>query len=155
MKDIDLAYVAGILDGEGCISITKIRPKNTNLHNPCYGLQIRVSMVDKAIPLLCQSFFGGYLWQKPPRNEKEKPQWKWAVQSKEAVKCLNLLLPYLRSKKNEAELAIKFWEIKRHRGGNKGLQGNLPKSKEELVLEESHYVLMRKLKNKSEVMING
>ena len=157
MKDIDLAYMAGMLDGEGCISITKGRPKNTNLHNLSYGLQIRISMVDKSIPLLFLFVFGGSLRQRDYSHKGYKNQWRWSVSGELAVRSLEMLMPYLRSKKNEAELAIKFWGIKRHRNvaGTKGRQGNIPKSTDEIALEDNCYVLMRQLKDKSGVMING
>lgn len=157
MKDMDLAYMAGMLDGEGCISITKIRPKNTNRHNLSYGLQIRISMVDKSIPLLFLFVFGGSLREVNYSHKGYRNQWRWAVSGELAVRSLEMLMPYLRSKKNEAELAIKFWGVKRHPdvAGKKGRQGNIPKSADEIALEDSYYVLMRKLKNKSGVMING
>ncbi len=148
MKEIDLAYMAGLLDGEGCISITKVIP-STNLRNPSYGVSVRVSMVDKNIPVLFHSAFGGSLSQK---NYKEyKTQWQWGIYGYPAIVSLKSLLPYLRSKKNEADLAISFWGIKRHRGSNKGQHGNIPKTEKELALEESNYLLMRNLKDKSEV----
>ena len=157
MKDTELAYMAGILDGEGCISITKIRASNTNLHNLSYGLQVRVGMVDKSIPLLFYYAFGGSFRQRKYSHKEYKNQWLWGVSGKLAIRSLEMLLPYLRSKKNEAELAIKFWGIKRHRNvaGEKGRQGNIPKSADEIALEDNYYVLMRQLKDKSEVTING
>jgi len=157
MKDLDIAYMAGILDGEGCISITKICPKNTNLHNLSYGLQVRVGMVDKSIPLLFYYAFGGSFLQKIYSHKGYRNQWLWRVSGVLAVRSLKILLPYLRSKKNEAELAIRFWEVKRHRtvAGEKGRQGNIPKSADEIALENNYYTLMRQFKDKSEVMVNG
>ena len=144
MTEIELAYMAGLFDGEGCISITKVYPKQTNLHNASYGLTTRVSMVDKNIPEFFYSTFGGHLVEKKPRKSEEKLQWKWGACGANASICLRELLPYLRSKTEEAEIALNFWGTKRTRGGNKGMRGNLPKSKEEIAHEEAHYILVHK-----------
>ena len=135
MKKTDLAYLAGIIDGEGCITITKTNTDRTLR----YKLVIQVSMVDKVPPLLAHFAFGGYLRLRD-RNPKWKALWEWQIKSGDAIACLKDLLPYLRTKKAEAELALRFWEEKSH----------IPfqRTKEQLVLEEANYILMKSLKAK-------
>ena len=140
MKKTDLAYLSGILDGEGCIHIGKYTYTGTSL--PKYKLAVQVSMVDKVPLLLLRFAFGGYLHLRKRKNEKWKPLWEWGVGSASAVECLRDLLPYLKTKRAEAELAIKFWEAKNHKRGR-------GRTDEVLAVEEANYILMRSLKDKS------
>jgi len=135
MRKIDLAYLAGILDGEGCVHIAKEKRKQSFV----YKLRVQVSMVDKVPPMLAHNTFGGYLRLRD-RNAKWKPLWEWQVKSNNAVTCLKVLLPYLRTKRVEAELALKFWSEKNHVA--------IRKTKEVAALEEANYTLMKSLKNK-------
>ena len=135
MEKTGLAYLAGILDGEGCVHIAKERGNNA----PRYKLAVQVSMVDKTPPALAYSAFGGYLRLRD-RNKKWKPLWEWQIKSGDAIACLKALLPYLRTKKTEAELAIKFWDEKSHTP--------FQRTSKQLALEETNYILMKTLKNK-------
>lgn len=144
MKKTDLAYLAGMLDGEGCIQIHKSKRLKKD-GNPSYTLSVRVNMCDKPIPLFLQFVFGGALnyVDKSRYGDKWRPQWHWYVSGQQAIECLKALLPYLRLKKAEAELAFYFWENKRHKVGYQ------VKSPEVSVLEEANYILMKKLKRRS------
>lgn len=135
--------MAGILDGEGCITIGKVRGRTA------YQLTVRIAMANNYIGRLFQLSFGGAVWGRKPRSERERPQLWWAVYSDTAIDCLKALLPYLHLKRDEAELAIKFWAIKRHTGQPKGHHGNTIKTEEEMAVEEACYLLMHNLKDKT------
>ena len=141
MKKTDLAYLAGILDGEGCIHIGKWIGQEGQL--PRYRLAVQISMVDKVPLLLARFAFGGYLRLRKRKNDKWKPLWEWGVGSGSAVECLKDLMPYLHTKKAEAELAIKFQESKNHK------QNWVRREDKVLAVEEANYILMKSLKDKS------
>jgi len=144
MKKEDLAYLAGIVDGEGCIHIGKDNGSWGN-RTPRYILVLQVSMVDKTPLLLAQFAFGGYLRLRHRKNLKWKPLWEWGIKSAKAVSCLRDLLPYLRTKRAEAELGITFWEQSNHE------KTFLPKTAEQIAFKESAYLGMRALKDKSSI----
>jgi len=159
MKNIDLAYMAGMFDGEGCICIGKAKVKN-NRKGIRFALYLSLGMANKYIPELFYLTFGGRILKIPPHStdlvkNAFKTQWTWRIDAQKAILCLKVLLPYLRLKRNEAELAIKFQGRKSVHGGVKGIQGHPLKTDEEWAVEEAQYILMRNLKDKSEVTVNG
>ena len=141
MKKTDLAYLAGLLDGEGCIHIAKWTEKIGQL--PRYRLAVQISMVDKVPLLLARFAFGGYLRLRKRKNNKWKPLWEWGVGAGSAVECLKDLLPYLYTKRAEAQLAIKFQETKNHN------HNWVRRTDEVLAVEEANFILMKSLKDKS------
>lgn len=49
-------------------------------------------------------------------KRSSKAQWIWRVNSREAKTVLEVLLPYLKVKKRQAELTIKFQSSKKYKG---------------------------------------
>jgi len=102
-----LAYVAGIVDGEGCITITNIGGNYDS--KKFLGVAIEVGNTNPWIAQFLEMNFGGHHYTKKFKNN---PTWKpchyWKVTSKSAVEFLKIILPYLQIKKPQAELAITF-----------------------------------------------
>jgi len=98
LSDLQKGWIAGILDGEGWIGCDKrsrritIQVTNTS-----------TEMIDE-LYRLCG---GGRYTPKPPKNEKHKQQYVWALSRRENV--LNLLTsvyPFLTSKREAAKRAF-------------------------------------------------
>jgi len=116
MEVTKLAYIAGILDGEGSImiqrqaseSFMKQREKSGCFH-PHYAPAIRIGMLERgALDLIVETTGIGYVLEEKPYHHK-RPMFRWMVRSKEdIVKFLTLVMPYLIVKKRQAELALKF-----------------------------------------------
>ena len=94
--------MAGIIDGEGCIGLT---PRGNN-----YALRVEVGITNEWLIQWLGFSFGGSVSFKPSKNKNWKPSWRWAVVANEALEFLRLIYPYLRLKKPQAEVAIKFQE---------------------------------------------
>ena len=101
MKKVDLAYVAGLFDGEGCISIAKCKPRWPGC-SPYYRLVVAVNMANEYIPRLLKSHFGGWVNRSPKGKEHWRQEWQWHLGSKEAVAFLEAIMPYLKLKIEEA-----------------------------------------------------
>lgn len=100
-----LAYAAGIIDGEGCIIIGKGKPKGLRLTYQ-YSLRVTVGMsVPIAIDWLKNNFGGSIKYR---ANGKYKPIYHWSVLSIQAEGFIKIILPYLKVKRKEAELALEF-----------------------------------------------
>lgn len=113
-----LAYTAGIIDGEGCISIVKVQPTKANHRiTPGYELYVSVSSTDKFLAQYLKEIFGGNITDRTNHPSMHKIGWKpavsWRIASNEARNFLSLILPYLRSKHIQANLAIEFQDYKR------------------------------------------
>ena len=112
---MDPQYAAGFFDGEGCVRIERGVTKQGRAY---YALHVVV--VNTYLPILreFQAAFGGVV--KARHMGPNKPQWRqsfmWRVCSRDAVKFLTVILPHLRQKREEAELAIKFQAGMRHLG---------------------------------------
>ena len=131
MKQTDLAYTAGIIDGEGCISIYRMKVFSH------LALRVSVSSTDEWLCQFLKFSFGGHIYG-PRRRGHNKPCWEWRITSAGAGEFLRLILPYLRLKRPQAELAIKFQGAKGR--SRKGL------TEEERALEEAQKILLSSLK---------
>lgn len=115
MRELDLAWLAGIIDGEGSIFIMKQkrldRERDTN-----YILRISVDSTDPYMAVECFKIAGGVkLQQSSDKRPNCSDRLKWQVNGKNASKLLKELLPYLRVKFDQAKLAIEFQETtKKH-----------------------------------------
>ena len=104
-----LAYVAGFLDAEGGFSIRKYRDKNQKQN---YGIYIgfRVSNTNKEILEYLSKLFGGSVGEhKLNKNVgKWKKAYRWQISARKAYNLLIQIYPYLRIKKPQADLMLKF-----------------------------------------------
>lgn len=102
-------------------------------------------MVDGCIPQwLCDSFGGSILARKREAPRRDITQWQIANQ--QATNFLQVILPYLRIKKPQAEIAIEFQSQRMKSGGVKGKRGQGFKPKESMAIEESQFLMMQNLK---------
>lgn len=116
MEEVKLAYIAGILDGEGSIMIQKQASKSfmaqrakSGCFHPHYAPAVRIGMLDKEpLDLIVETTLIGYVYQEKLYHRK-RPMYRWMARSKNDIsKFLTLVLPYLLVKKKQAELCLKF-----------------------------------------------
>ena len=100
-----LAYVAGIIDGEGNIGLHKVGGCN---EHPYYALKISVGNTNAWLISFLKMQFGGNIYQRKYDNPHHKDCWVWELHAKGAYILLNLILPYLQIKRPQAKLAIQF-----------------------------------------------
>ena len=129
IKEVDLAYYAGLFDGEGCIQIVKTKTK----HRVQFQLWCSVGMTNYWILADLQSAFKGAIIGQTKYGNR-RASWIWRVVARQALTFLMEVLPYLKVKKSEAELAIKF---QRRR-----MWSNQYKDNHDTVLDEAEKVLM-------------
>jgi hypothetical protein len=107
-----LAYLAGIIDGEGSIMLWKseISPKKRGQFN----LRVNVSTTDKCLMNWLYENFGGTIYELNAPSRKNKPHWKqqyiWQVNRPDILKFLKNIYPFLVIKKERCEVAIRFRE---------------------------------------------
>ncbi len=98
-KSTDLAYLAGILDGEGSIVLRK------NAQGRQYVVVAIYNNDRGLIDWLAE--IGGYLTTVQPRGISKAVGYMWKIQSNQDVlPFLQALLPYMRIKRQKAEGAI-------------------------------------------------
>lgn len=108
LSQVEIAYFAGLFDGEGCIHAGKNQWENININ-------LNVKMTDESIVHLFYEKFGGCFYSIPEnRLTNRKASFLWRLSSSDSVLCvLELMLPYLRgrNKKQAAELAVSFLRL--------------------------------------------
>lgn len=102
-KKLLYAYLAGILDGEGCITIFHEKKFKTT-----YILSVVVAMRCPTVVKLFASEFGGSLCL------RGSGVLAWTIRSNKAMHMLRQLLPYLVVKKKQAEVGIAFQSNKKN-----------------------------------------
>jgi hypothetical protein len=98
---VDLAYAAGIVDGEG--SIGWYKPKTSKA---TYRVRFSVAMTDIEGPAHMAALFGGRIYEQGRKTGVGKIIYVWQLTCKDAANALEILKPYLKIKANKAELAI-------------------------------------------------
>jgi hypothetical protein len=96
------AYFAGLIDGEGHITLEKRSGKQVGTIP-----LIQVGMTDRAIVQLLQKTYGGSFAAKKIR-EPYKQMFVWRVKHAQARVTLKRILPYLRVKREVALTVYKF-----------------------------------------------
>jgi hypothetical protein len=101
----DLAYLAGLLDGEGSICILK-RVRNGRIR---HWLEISIGNTDYEVLEWVRDTFGGHLSSNAQTNtEHSHKVWRWRANTQEAAGILRDVTPYVRIKRAQVALAIEF-----------------------------------------------
>jgi len=110
----DCAYAAGLLDGEGCVSISSSIPKPGGIRRPH---QMHAEITNTYVPVLfwLQQRWGGSIHELWGRRPGWKMAYKWLVGSRVAVPFLLDVQPYLVIKVAQVENALAF-QVLRHSG---------------------------------------
>jgi hypothetical protein len=85
----ELAYTAGLFDGEGSISL--VRSKKTRTHSP----QVSIASNDREVLDWCQERFGGSIVTKQPRLPTHSVSYDWRLTDRRALSFLEIIRPYL------------------------------------------------------------
>ena len=89
MVDTELAYAAGLFDGEGSISLA--RQRNNRSHSP----QVAVASNGCEVLRWLQKLFGGSIVTKQPRKPAHSVSYDWRLTDRRALTFLHLIRPYL------------------------------------------------------------
>lgn len=98
------AYAAGLIDGEGCISLSRYQNKS----GFTYSARVEVGMALKgsAVLIWLASTYGGTIRRTRNSSERWMAADCWGLFGAKAVPFLERILPYLKLKRNQAEMAI-------------------------------------------------
>lgn len=113
------AYIAGIADGEGYIGISK-QHDGQGFRGFRYRGRIQIEMTDRHLLRWIQKTLDlGVLKKRPIRNIKWKQEYALVISEKAIIPALKIILPFLRLKRKQAEILLRF-RLKTHRPGVKG-----------------------------------
>lgn len=121
--DTDCAYLAGIIDGEGCISgyigyfrnNTPAHPKKRN--DRVFVLYVSVVNTDRRMVDWVAARWHGSTHTRKPGSGGHKPVHSWMVQNSRGVRAVvEAALPYLVIKREQADLALQLAAMTRNPG---------------------------------------
>ena len=110
MNNSDLAYMAGIVDGEGSVNISYRRKKKYGDTQARVGLFVYNS--DVRLLKWIQKRFHGSVHVYAARQPTWKPFGAWHASDLATMRVLELVLPFLVIKKDQAKIAIRFQKTK-------------------------------------------
>ena len=140
-----LAYLAGVVDGEGCIGIRKTKRTGT-WKSTRYAAIVTVGSTSRdLIEDLVTAFRVGCVTYRFPTKTK-RSCYVWTVSSVGARHVLRLLRPYLIVKREQAAVLLEFIDnFDSFKGARPGKKGGLLVSAEELARRERLYQQLRTL----------
>lgn len=145
-----IAYLAGIIDGEGSIYIGNFS-SNPKTGDKYYQTNIEVTNSSWELIEFLEKNFGGrvyaYKASQTPKNSR-KPYWRWIACGDRVTHLCELIYPYLTAKLRQCEIMISMRKTYTANGkglSKKGKQGVQRNSKELLGLRQSLFEEMQSL----------
>lgn len=135
MDPCAVAWAAGIIDGEGCITITKQQPGSGGRVNVSHRMFVKVTMGHQPTVERLRAIFGlGTITVQ--RGTRWNDAYTWWAATRDAGRVLNAVRPHLVTKAEEADIALEFLALPRGltggRGGNQRLSPQMVAERERL-----------------------
>jgi hypothetical protein len=142
--NVETAYIAGIIDGEGCIGIYYRNHRG-------YHIQLSITNTNKnLISWLKKKLHANAVKSLTDRRPKNKQSFSIIVDRMRAYEILQRVIPYLKIKTKQARLAIKFKEWQNSHKTGRGSSGHVAYSNEEILICDA-FVLQSRILNKKGV----
>ena len=109
MRETTRSYAAGIVDAEGCLGIGK----SNDPRGPIYSARITVSNRSKELIDFFVENFGGYVTTEHPKKAEHNVNYLWHLSSSQHTeRFLSQIYPYLREKKNQADILLEYLSLR-------------------------------------------
>ena len=124
MRDTDIAYIAGLFDGEGSIEFTKRKEKKRNGTYDCRRISMEISMTDKSVLIWVHEVLGvGTLTKKPRKGLRKNGtkylmQYRWRCTFRDAYYVCRVLWPYAHTKLPKIQQVIDHYSQGKVMNGN-------------------------------------
>lgn len=141
----DAIYLAGIFDGEGCVTLGKMENYKTT-----YCLNVNVTNTNQLLLEWIKETVGkGGVYKKTRENDYWKDNYVWKINGSLAVSFLKVIYPYLKVKRIQCDIAFKFGETIQGKQTRVRLTDEERDSRRELFLE------MRKANHRNNGVLDG
>lgn len=146
LTDAEIGWLAGIMDGEGCITISACPPSKHATHRTIqYRPHIAISMCHKPSIHRIGQLFGMGSSSVEIRNATpgHHDVYKWYAGSRQAIACVRLIRPCLVTKAEEADLLLEYGQLPNLRTGRAGIPVELLQARHNI------YEKMKALKHRN------
>ena len=117
INEVTRAYIAGFIDGEGCITITKSKKRRTSSY--CYALNVVISNTNLESLELVQRYYGGKI-VKLQVHSIWVDRYALRIGTHKSHMLIKDLTGYFIVKRKQARVALIFMDIKKKYGGRLG-----------------------------------
>ena len=112
---LDIKYIAGIFDADGCASYKKYSKKRKGVKKvyPTWDIRLEISMTHKdVIELIHETLMVGSVRKKPPGKGQlgKKMQYRWRCSHRDALHVCKLFWPHAIVKLHKIEQIIDHYE---------------------------------------------
>ncbi len=97
MNREELAYAAGVIDSDGCISMERST------------IRVTVTNTKEELPQWFEQRLGGYTYKQTPKNLRWRTTHYWVIQGEQAIQLLTQIRQWLVIKREQANVAIQYW----------------------------------------------
>lgn len=118
-----LAYMAGIVDGEGTIVLVSCYSVSKGKKRERYAIRIQVYNNDPSLMVWLTENFGGS-FSSVKRRGNRATSYQWGISHAKAAILARELIPYLVIKSRQAQILVNFSSTMR-RTGRKGTPENI------------------------------
>ena len=102
-KERDIAYLAGLIDGEGHIRIAyTVANQFSKKHQ--WSMAIVISNTNTEVLNWVKKKFGGYVYRSQKATKFHKAAFKWVLNTKEANRLSKIVLPFSIIKRRQLQL---------------------------------------------------
>lgn len=143
MTEENYAYLAGFIDAECCLGISKYKPKNRP--NFTYKISLQCTNTNPIIFFWLRERLGGTIThvRRNHKNPKHRDQIIWNLNGSLLIPHLPKILVFIRSKKQVCQKLIEFHETVLPNGGDRQSKGFKESygdilAKRELIVSEIH-----------------
>lgn len=156
-RQADWAYIAGVMDSDGCFMITRHKrqtknkqterglafPKKVTSWSWSYLPAVKICQIQPEAVYFIKNEFGYgtiTLGGARPSRPNSLPIFQWGIRKiSDLVPFLESIMPYLKIKKNRAEFLLNYCKTVKRQSGYLGISGD------ELAYREESYQKMREL----------
>lgn len=140
MAELDWAWLAGLIDGEGCLSYAKRQPKIPT-QSPQFTAHLQIQMCDQPTIERAARLLGAKVSSRHRLSKGWRRSWNIGVTGERVRIALVKLLPYLTTKHHQAILLLEAIAACPS-ATSKGVR----LTEEERVLREGYYLVLRQAK---------
>ena len=114
MTENDVAYLAGLIDGEGSIYYRKTKQRrNTRPGKPVHKvtvIRLEIAMTDKDTVKWCHDTFKCGSFGERKVKPGMKRQWRWRVAHRDCLEICIAVWPHIKNKLHKIEQVIDHYE---------------------------------------------
>ena len=113
MSETDIAYIAGLFDGEGNINYAKRREKKKKkgkvYETDCWRISMEIAMTDKSVLVWLHEVLGVGTLNPKPRKNGHKMQYRWRCVFRDCYQVCLLIWPFAHVKLDKINQVISHY----------------------------------------------